>query len=150
MTTPAASPSRIGHRARVVEAAAVLCVVRILLTILSFRTLLRWTGGAAAAAGPHDVRTAARPAASAVGAAVERAALRLPWTPTCLVQSLSARLMLLRRRVPSTIVLGVARRGPNVEAHAWLLVEGGVVCGGREAAAFEPIAAFQGPGPERR
>lgn len=50
--------------------------------------------------------------------------------------------MLARRRIPSTIVFGVAGGG-QLRAHAWLVAGDGTVCGGREAGAFTPIATFR-------
>ena len=51
--------------------------------------------------------------------------------------------MLRRRRVPSTLYLGVRRSGPGLSAHAWLRSGPAIVTGGiDESARYPPIAWF--------
>lgn len=80
----------------------------------------------------------------AIGRAIERGAQWLPWHSTCLVKAIAGRLLLLRRGMPSTLVIGVTATRGRVGAHAWLLAGGGAICGGREAADFRPIIGFRG------
>jgi hypothetical protein len=74
---------------------------------------------------------------------------RLPVAPSCLMQALAARRLLLRRGVPCSLVFGV--RGPSagldqgrreLAAHAWLRCGPLVVTGEQEAARFQPIAVY--------
>ena len=56
-------------------------------------------------------------------AATRRAATVSPWPNKCLVSSLSARLMLIRRNIQSQLSLGVAKDSEGkLIAHAWLKV----------------------------
>ncbi len=56
-----------------------------------------------------------------VKGATARAGYLSPWRNRCLVSSLTARLMLRRRRVSSDLSLGVAKdHGGKLLAHAWL------------------------------
>jgi len=53
--------------------------------------------------------------------AIERAGIISPWKNRCLVESLAARRMLNRRRIPSQISLGVALdENKELIAHAWI------------------------------
>ena len=136
------------HRLRVLEAVGALTVAGLLLRILPFRMVMKLVGSGAARAGENMVcRPATDPVAAAVGRAVNSAAARLPWRSRCLIRALAGRAMLMRRGVPSTLVLGVTKKMEELQAHAWLVAGGGSVCGGREAARFQPIAAFREHGP---
>ncbi|HEU4694304.1 MAG TPA: lasso peptide biosynthesis B2 protein [Vicinamibacterales bacterium] len=132
------------HRWRVLEAMTALASVTLLLRILPFRTVMRL---AASSAWPADDEPApgrtTHPLATSVGAAVNRAAARLPWHSSCLRRALAGRFMLLRRGFPSSVVFGVAKRAGQIHAHAWLVAGGGIVCGGRDRAGFTPIAVLR-------
>ncbi len=53
--------------------------------------------------------------------AIQRATIFSPWENKCLVQSLAARCMLSRRRIPSRLSLGVTLgTDKKVIAHAWM------------------------------
>lgn len=132
---------RFAHRLRVVEGAVALAVAGSLLGLLPFRWVARLAG--AVEPGGHGVPLAADPAADAIGRAIDAAASRLPWRPVCLPRALAGSLMLRRRGIPSRLVLGVRRDQDGLAAHAWLLTAAGaIVCGGRDAGRFVPIAAF--------
>jgi hypothetical protein len=132
------------HRARVLEAMVLLTGVGLMLRILPFNIALKVMGvGKARGTEDLSLRRTRDPVAAAVGVAVDRAAARLPWHFTCLVRALAGRLMLVYRGVPSTVVFGVTKTTEQIHAHAWLVARNGTVCGGREAAGFHPIAAFQ-------
>jgi Transglutaminase-like superfamily len=72
-----------------------------------------------------------------------------PCPPTCLMQAVAAREMLVSRGLPCQIYFGVRSQlaGPNpsgqsIGAHAWLRCAGTVVTGSAEAANFQPIAMY--------
>jgi hypothetical protein len=136
------------HRLRVIEAACALSLARLLLRVLPFSRIAR-RAGTTDAGEDAPARVTSDSKAAAVGAAVDGAAARLPWYSSCLVRALAGRLMLARRRIPSTLVLGVAKDAETLHAHAWLIAAGGTVCGGREVPDFHPIAALRGK-PRRR
>lgn len=118
-----------------------LVLARALVRFVPFHRLRCITGEPAAAAAEKPGRSRGR-AASRIGCAVRRASRRLPGNSSCLVLALAARMMLTMRGVPSTLVVGVAPYPAGIRAHAWLLAEGGIVCGGTEAAGFMPLAHF--------
>jgi hypothetical protein len=65
-----------------------------------------------------------------IGRAIASAAARVPWRSDCLLQAMAASAMLRKRNLPSHVCIGV-RRGANgaLEAHAWLVTNGGIVTG---------------------
>jgi len=78
-----------------------------------------------------------------VARGLQSAAGRLPWHTTCLERAVAAKWMLRRRRVPSTLYLGVRRSGPGLIAHAWLRSGPAIITGGiEESATYPPVAWF--------
>ena len=126
------------HRIRVLEAAAALALTQVLLRLMPFARL---AGPISEVDATHLPGTTDVTAAK-VGRAVEGAAARLPWHSTCLVRAIAGRWMLRRRGIDSTLVVGVRRTDDGLQAHAWLVTTDGVVCGGRDAAGFDPIVVF--------
>jgi hypothetical protein len=128
-------------------AEAVFCLgAARLLLFLPFRWLVRLIGRPQAGANSSTPVPATHEstAATAVRRAILRVAERLPWQSSCLVRALAARLMLRRRRLPSTLQLGV-RAGALTElsAHAWVKCGDVDVVGGESAAEFTPLASFR-------
>lgn len=118
------------QRGLLLEAAAWLGLARLGLLLVPFRRLAPWLGAHMAQSAEHVTpREAAL--AQEIGWAVQAMARRTPWQSACLAQAMSAKAMLRRRGVGSTLYLGVARneRG-RMTAHAWLRCGTAVVTGG--------------------
>ena len=119
--------ARSGDRQTMVEAAAVLLLVRIGLWTLPFSVLR-----AALERIPQRTSRARVESPCDVGRIVKAVAQRLPVPMTCLVEALAAKAMLRRRGRESTLQLGV-RSGRSaaraLDAHAWLVSDGNVVVG---------------------
>lgn len=119
-----------GDRAVAIEAALLIVAVRASFVLASFVTTRRWLTRSMP---PRrcQVRDSA-PLAPHVGRAVRAAARRLPGT-TCLVEAVTAELMLRRRGIESTLHIGV--RAPcattPLDAHAWLECNGAIIVGDR-------------------
>jgi hypothetical protein len=129
---------------RVAEAMVALAIAKGLIRVMRFERLRPLTGPVASAMPDALPGPAREPRAAAVGAAIRRGSQRLPWYSSCLARALAGRMMLSWRRVPSTLVLGVATDGGGIRGHAWLVAGGGFVCGGKEAPRFRAIASFGG------
>jgi hypothetical protein len=130
----------------VTEAALLLALIRLGVSLLSFRrltSLLRLSEIAADGPVPASPPEG-EPAATVIGAvagAVRAAADRTPWDSTCLVRSLTAHEMLRRRHITSTVHLGVAKQpAGDIAAHSWLDSGGSVVTGAHGHESFTPIA----------
>lgn len=114
------------ERRLLVESLVIVTGVRVALTVVPYRVLRRMRRGvvrlASRFAGPaHD--------AHALGAAVRVAARHVP-AAHCLTQAIALHLMLARRSMRSTLVIGVARRDGAFAAHAWVDRDGDVLIGG--------------------
>jgi hypothetical protein len=75
---------------------------------------------------------------------------------TCLMQAISAKWMLNRRRIPNTLVLGVRTEQDTngrlqIKAHAWLQCASAILLGGAMRDPYTPIDHYHStPGPPRR
>ena len=126
------------------EAALALCTARAALAAMAFVPIRRFVGDPTSPVGDDaTVADSADTVACAVRRAIASAACRLPWHSSCLARALAGRMMLRRRGVPCHLVFGVTKKAGTVHAHAWLMANSGVVCGGSEASAYQPIALFR-------
>jgi hypothetical protein len=67
----------------------------------------------------------------------------LPWECKCLSQAISAKMMLRRRKIPSTLYLAVAKQGNReLIAHAWLRAGDLVLIGARGMERFTVVSTF--------
>jgi hypothetical protein len=133
--------SKSGYERRIaLEAAAMLTATRVALRLVGFRRwqnlLARFAPGALAQATDQSPAVGAQ-----VVARMEAAAARhLPFQPNCLEQSLSLWWLLLRRRIPADLRIGVRKDAASFEAHAWV-ESGGTVLSelGDERAHYVPF-----------
>jgi hypothetical protein len=66
-----------------------------------------------------------------------------PWESKCLVQAMTAQRMLNRRKLSSTLYLGVNKAKDNsMQAHAWLRCGQLIVTGGYNKKEFKEVARF--------
>ena len=93
-----------------------------------------WVGGS-----PYRPSPDAAAAIDRVAFAIPRAAARVPWRSTCLVQAIAARRWLASLGVGSQIRLGARKAGDGaIDAHAWLEADGRVIVGG-ETGDYRPF-----------
>jgi hypothetical protein len=78
---------------------------------------------------------------------IRRAGRYTPWESTCLVQSIAGKMMLKRRKIPSTLYLGIAKNEKEkkkLKAHAWLR-SGNIILAGQKGvnlSAFTVVSMF--------
>ena len=78
-----------------------------------------------------------------VASAILQMCQRAPWKTRCLVRAITAQLMLGRRRINSTLYLGVTRSEKNpIKAHAWVKCGGMFLTGERPAGDYTVVAMF--------
>jgi hypothetical protein len=66
-----------------------------------------------------------------------------PWESKCFVQAITAQWMLKRRKILSTLYLGIHQcKDENIKAHAWLKSGGIFVTGGNNSNMFNAVAKF--------
>lgn len=68
--------------------------------------------------------------ANVVASKVNRSANNTPWESKCLVRALTAQKLLKRKKIESTLYLGVGQENGKMTAHAWLRVGQMYVTGG--------------------
>ncbi|MEZ4585793.1 MAG: lasso peptide biosynthesis B2 protein [Gemmatimonadales bacterium] len=116
------------ERSVLLEAIVALIGAGLLLRLMTFKRLAprlgRHMGESPERLDPGPAETAGR-----IQWAVETAARHLPWKPVCFPQAIAAKWMLGRRRIASTLYLGL---DPNADydAHAWVRAGALIVTGG--------------------
>lgn len=69
---------------------------------------------------------------------------KVPWESKCLVQAASARIMLNRRGIQSSLFLGVKKEQlEKLQPHAWLQVCNQTILGGHEPGEYVPVSRFE-------
>src|SRR5580704_19200560 len=136
-----------------VESFAMLAAARLLVKSSPGKRIVSRLGGtrlddseSADAAATQSGATAG--AGGRVGAMLERVARFTWWRSMCLEKALAGKWMLRRRGIASTMYVGMARKGSEFIAHAWLVGEGQTLTGAGNLA-YAPLAAFRersGPG----
>lgn len=116
------------------EAGFLLAVARALVAGVPFRRWSASLGMIAPVAEPHSVPLPAPLALRARRAAraVEQCAGLLPFETRCLPRAMALAWMLRRRRIPASLLMGVAemvRRGSLDDLHAWISCNGEIIVG---------------------
>jgi hypothetical protein len=131
------------HRRRLlIEAVIAVPVAWLLLRLVPFKRIAAWLGK------PGQESPTALPAGSVllgseIGWAVRGAADRFPGEGLCLVQGLAAAAIARRRRLPTTLYLGVARsEKEGLQAHAWVRCGDRVVTGRAGHQRFKIVERF--------
>lgn len=92
---------------------------------------------------PYEIDVSYYKVIKEVAWAVNQASKYAPWESKCFVQALTAQNMLKRRKIYSTLYLGVAKKGTeNINAHAWLRSGQVIITGGYERGDFKEVAKF--------
>ena len=77
-----------------------------------------------------------------ISMAIARGRKAFPWKTMCLCEAVTAKIMLTRRKVVSTLYLGVAKENGALIAHAWLRCGTGYVTGKRGMEKFTVVSTF--------
>jgi hypothetical protein len=141
-------------RALAVESLAMLAAARVLVKATPQHRLVSRIGGSritqaeVPGTASANVSGSSKSVGSRVGASVERVARFTWWRSMCLEKALAGKWMLRRRGIASTMYVGMARKGSEFIAHAWLVGEGQTLTGAGNLS-YAPLAAFRersGPG----
>ena len=125
------------ERRLLAEAAIVVPVVRVALTLLPFRVVHRGIAAATRRARPST--SVGTPTPERVTWAVTAVAARVP-RASCLTQALAATLLLVRRGHDATLRFGVAKKDDGTfRAHVWVEINGRAILGEPEPGAFAPF-----------
>lgn len=125
-----------------IEAFALTGVARLIILLVPFHKLASFIGKHMKES-PLQVSETAQFTIHKIKWAVTLVSFHTPWKSKCLVQALAAQTMLKRRRIDSTLYLGVARdRENHLIAHAWLRSGEDIITGGFECKWFTVVAQF--------
>jgi len=129
-------------RALLLEALAWLCWAKLLLLLVPFRWLAPRLGKPMTES-PAAITEEERRLASRTSWAVQSVAAHVPLGFVCLPQAIAAKWMLRRRRLASTLYLGVAKPDEmKFTAHAWLRAGDKILTGRAESLTHSTIATF--------
>lgn len=117
----------------------------VLLTVYWVRVRVRPQALLRRATSPSPAPSPAAPQSPAllreITSAVDRAADLHPCRPRCLERALTIRALLVRLGADARVVIGVARPGARLDAHAWVEVGGGAIDGSRSS--FTALGQFR-------
>jgi hypothetical protein len=129
-------------RGCLVEAGFWLGIARLAILVLPFR----WVAprlGRHMARSPEEAGAVSAELLDRISWAVATASCHLPWDCLCLAQAMAGKAMLKRRRVPSTLYLGLVKdNGAQLQAHAWLRCGERILTGQQGMTEFTVIATF--------
>ncbi len=132
------------------ETYVLLGVARLAINFVPLRRLARWFG-AQAQETPADISPAQLHEAEHIAWAVRSVSPHTPWQSNCYPQAFTAKLLLRRKQIPSTLYLGAALHPntagqtvatPIMTAHAWLRCGPVYVTGGRGQDTYTVLAIF--------
>jgi hypothetical protein len=118
------------ERAAFLEAWAAVCASKLCLRLLGLRRTLAWYRRAAAPAAATGLPRAAR--------WIGVAARYTPGGASCLVRSLALLGLLRRRGIAAELRVGIGKTAPQLEAHAWVEVDGAPLNDAADVAARYP------------
>jgi hypothetical protein len=77
-----------------------------------------------------------------VSSGIVRSRKVLPWQSKCLTEAIVAKLMLRRRKIGSTLYLGVYIENEKMQAHAWLKYGDIFITGRKGSSKFTVVSTF--------
>ena len=124
------------------EATFWLGISRIAILILPFRWIAPFLGTHMASSDEND-ENGDRKTEIFVARGILTMSRHLPWECKCLAQAISGKMMLDRRKIPSTLYLGVAKKEDgDLNAHAWLRAGDIIILGGGGLERFAVLSTF--------
>ena len=130
------------ERGCLLEAACWLGLARLAILVLPFRRVAPFLGRHMARS-PEQAGAAPADLLDRLSWALATTSRRLPWGCKCLAQAMAGKAMLQRRRLPSTLYLGLAKEGEaQLQAHAWLRCGQRILTGRQGMIGFTIIASF--------
>jgi hypothetical protein len=123
------------------EAMLTLLMVKLMIIVLPMRFYSRYLGNQHSESAQTDVEKNAQVIRN-ISKGLVRARKATPWPTRCLVDAITAKWMLNRRGVSSTLYLGVAKDDDKMIAHAWLRSGQAMVTGRQGIQKFTVVGTF--------
>lgn len=125
----------------VLQAVVLLGIARLAILVVPYRRLESWMGERLAET-PADAPVRDVLVARRVAWAIHAVSPSTPWASNCFPQALTAKVLLRRRGIPTTLYLGAALGGPGLRAHAWLRCGPFFVTGGRSRTDYGTLVSY--------
>jgi hypothetical protein len=121
-----------------------LVLARAAISLVPLRRITRLLGAPMAETASGELDPAESRYARRVGWCIEKLSPHTPTESNCYPQALTARVLLHRKGIPSTIYYGAAFEPgrPALATHAWRRCGSLIVTGGRTGRRFEPLTYF--------
>ena len=139
-----------GDRWLLAETFVLLGLTRLAINVVPLRRLAPWFGSQSQET-PAEISPVQMHEAERIAWAVRTVSPHTPWQSNCYPQAFTAKLLLRRKQIPSTLYLGAALRptgpgqaaaAPAMTAHAWLRCGPVYVTGGRGQDTYTILTVF--------
>ena len=130
-------------RCLLVECVLLLALSRLAVLLLPFRWLAARLGGLNEESSQDD-HPATLPQVEQMGVIIRRASRHTFWNSNCFAQALTAHVMLRRRRIGSTIYMGLRtdEQTSELKGHAWLRSGSRMITGTPQHQTYQCVATF--------
>ncbi|MDJ1181919.1 lasso peptide biosynthesis B2 protein [Roseofilum casamattae] len=112
--------------------------------LLPFRSIAPYLGQLNQETPEASIQPAEQPIVEQIVWAIATSSRYTPWRSNCLARAIAGKIMLRRRKIASTLYLGLKKNANGLEAHAWLRVGQEIVTGGVIQSQFKAISFFGG------
>lgn len=116
-------------------------IYRLLLLLVPVKYLKKYFGSKGEES-PKDESVESYQLARKIACHVNRVSDHTPWESKCLVRALTAQRLLAKRKISSTLYLGVKKERDEMIAHAWIRTGSFFVTGG-DGSGFAIVARFR-------
>ncbi|MDJ1173966.1 lasso peptide biosynthesis B2 protein [Roseofilum capinflatum] len=110
--------------------------------LFPFRWIAPYLGGLNQETSEDGIQPAEQAVVEQIAWAIATSSRYTPWRSNCLAQAIAAKIMLRRRKIASTLYLGLKKNADKLEAHAWLRVGQEIITGGAIESQFKVISFF--------
>lgn len=125
------------------EALVFIAFARIAIRFYSFKKLMNYLGEPQKELPIEELNLEQRRYYRKIGKSIRRASKVAFWRTVCYEQAVTAKLMLRRRNIPSTIYIGMMKEEQKgLEGHAWIRTGDYIVTGNTELEKYVIVGAF--------
>lgn len=112
--------------------------------LFPFRWIAPYLGSLNQETSEDGIQPAEQAVVGQIAWAIATSSYYTPWRSNCLARAIAAKIMLRRRKIASTLYLGLKKNADKLEAHAWLRVGQEIITGGAIESQFKVISFFGG------
>lgn len=124
-----------------VEAILISTTIKLMINCFPFRWYAPYLGKQHLVTSDDNIEHS-YPVIFRISQAIVRSQKTVPWQNKCLVNAITAKIMLRKRGLQATLYLGVNKKNEEMAAHAWLRCGSFFVTGKREMGKFTVVDTF--------